>query len=66
MSPQEKAKELFNSIHFLYYESGNDCTIGDCAIIPIVKFICEELMQLAHQSNDISKYNYYQDVQNCL
>ncbi len=40
MSPEEKAKKLFNTIRYMDNESGKDCITCDCVVLPIAKFIC--------------------------
>jgi hypothetical protein len=40
MSPEEKAKKIFNTIRYMDNESGKDCITCDCVVLPIAKFIC--------------------------
>ena len=45
MTPQEKAKQLFNSIRYMDNESAKDCATCDCVVLPIAKFMCDEIIE---------------------
>ncbi len=45
MTPKEKAKQLFNAIRYMDNESGKDCATCDCVVLPIARFICDEILK---------------------
>lgn len=55
MTPKEKAKQLFNSIRYMDNESGKDCATCDCVVLPIAKFMCDEILK---QFDGLNKPEY--------
>ena len=45
MTPKEKARQIFNSIRRMDNESGKDCATCDCVVLPISKFMCDEILK---------------------
>lgn len=45
MTPKEKAKYLFNTLRNIDNKSGKDCVTCDCVVLPIAKFICDEIIK---------------------
>ena len=45
MTPKEKAKQIFNAIRYMDNESGKDCATCDCVVLPLAKFMCDEILK---------------------
>lgn len=46
MTPKEKAMDIFKSIRQMDNDSGKNCTTCDCVVLPIAKFICDEMLKM--------------------
>lgn len=55
LTPKQKARQLFNRIRYIDNESGKDCITCDCVVLPIVKFICNEIINKNNENNDYWK-----------
>lgn len=58
MTPKEKAKELFNKIRYMDNQSGKNCSTCDCIVIPIAKFICDEIITACDAVYDSNMVHY--------
>ena len=66
MTPKEKAKHLFNSIRYVNNESGKDCVVCDCVVLPITKFICDEIINEHGHDGMLQRQKYWHDVKSEL
>ena len=57
MTPKEKAREIFNSIRYMDNESGKDCATCDCVVLPIAKFVCDEVLQIEERNLAMGIYS---------
>jgi hypothetical protein len=62
MTPKDKARQIFNSIRYMDNESGKDCATCDCVVLPIAKFMCDEIIKEVNQNFTSDRYAYWHEV----